>query len=517
MRTHLRSSFFVALVLAPLARANELTHTATVPLAISPWSQTVTIPRFPASLGTLDDVRVELRNVVRGRVGYENTAASAATSVISLQGTLALTGAGNNFATIAALPVAAQTQAFDGVIDFAGPSGGLVANLVTQATNQSTPTESLYIGSGTVSLTLNATNTTNIASGAPLQLNPRVQVDAEVRVTYVYTPPRDCDNDGTPDTAEPDSDGDGLPNDCDQEQANYSRQGSLLVYPEIDSRPGFSTIITLTTTHPGPAPLNVRFVYIDTAGCFEFNRTRSLTPNDTFSAVASSDSSATTRGYMYAYAVDAGGQAIASNTLSGTSVILDGATTYAYGIDALAFSSRRSGTTDADNDGLRDLNGIEYDRAPDELVFPRFFGTSATRNSDLILLNLSGGGAFTAVVSLLLFNDNEEVFSGQTSFVCWTKNTLSGITPAFSNAFLQITNHNPNEILGATTQEAGWFRLEGLTSASSNITIPDPAILAVLVERQGVGTYAVEMPFYVGEQANGDLVITSPNGDTSGN
>ncbi|MBK7878211.1 MAG: choice-of-anchor E domain-containing protein [Planctomycetes bacterium] len=519
MRTLLCSSLLIAFVLAPLARAGELTHTATVPLATSPWSQNVSIPRFSPSLGTLDDVRVELRNVVRGRVGYENTAASPATSVISLQGTLTLTGGGNNVSTIAALPVAAQTQAFDGVIDFAGPSGGLVANLVAQATNQSTPTESLYVGSGSVTLTLDATNTSNVASGAPLQLNPRVQVDAEVRVTYVYTPPADCDNDGTPDSAEPDSDGDGYPDDCDRSSANYHRPGSLLVFPEFDDLAGSLTMLTVTNTKSTGSSVNVVYTYVSGSTCFVANRTRTLLPGDTFSGLSALDNpSGQQRGYAYVFAVGLGGTPIPHDHLVGSSLRLNGFNGYAYGIDAFAFRAGPGLTnTDVDLDGLRDLNGIEYDRAPDELIFPRFIGSANGRESDLILLNLTGGTGFTAVVNFLIWNDNTGLFSAQHSFSCWDKRPLSSISGAFTDAFLQSTNHDVNEPVGFPGDEMGWFRIDGQTSTSSAVILNDPALLAVLVERTTTPQYAVELPFEIGEQANGDLLITSLNGDTVGN
>ncbi len=265
--------------------------------------------------------------------------------------------------------------------------------------------------------------------------------------------------------------------------------------------------------------MRVRFVYIDSTNCLEFDRTEVLLPEDTFSAVTSVHNTAFPRGYVYAYAVDISGQPIAHDFLTGATLRLDGISTYAYSLNAIPFKAGPGLTlTDVDGDGLRDLNGIEYEKAPDELLFTRFLGTTATRDADLVLLNLTGGGPFQCIVNLVLWNDNAEAFSAQTAFHCWAKQSLSSISGAFSNNFLHIaSNNDPNEILGAPAEESGWFKLDGAVSSSSNILIPDPAILAVLIERTNPSDFATEMPFYLGEQANGDLVITSPDGDTSGN
>jgi hypothetical protein len=65
--------------------------------------------------------------------------------------------------------------------------------------------------------------------------------------------------------------------------------------------------------------------------------------------------------------------------------------------------------------------------------------------------------------------------------------------------------------------ETGWFQLDGLVANSVSTTIIDPAILAVLVERNGSneGPYsrASELPFLNGKQTNGDLLPQTNNGE----
>lgn len=507
---------------SPVLYADELTFTASNTSSQTPWSQTLTVPRFDPTLGLLQSVRIEIRATIRGRVGYENLAAQPAAGLVNFQGTVAATGPGSStVSTTAIAPVAISTAAFDGSNDETGTSGGRIGGLSgLQEETITVPSHPGFIVSGastTASFAVQAANTTFQVSGNPLALSSRVTSDARLTVTYVYQRVLDCDQDGTPDANELDSDGDGLPDDCDRELAGYTRPGSLLIFPEVESSAGISTLVAVTLADGAPGNRLVRFVYVDDDTCSTLTQARVLTPNDSYIAIASADMPAFTRGWMYAFVDGPSGFPIAHDHIAGSSLRLDGLQALEYGIDAIPFRSPRSANTDADGDGLRDLNGIEYDSAPDRLVFPQFLGSRLTRESDLILINLSGGGAFTASVEFQIFNDNEQAFSAQTSFTCWTKRTLSSISTAFLHDFLVgLTNHNVNEVLGWGNVESGWFTVDGVTSSSAQATITDPAILGVLVQRMDT-TYAVRLPYYEGEQSNGDLVITSPLGDTTGN
>ena len=84
---------------------------------------------------------------------------------------------------------------------------------------------------------------------------------------------------------------------------------------------------------------------------------------------------------------------------------------------------------------------------------PRFLGQDNQFVSSLVLLNLTGGSQFTAIVNFLGYNDNEEVFSAQESFVCWEKRRLTQISGSFDQVFLAQTNNASNEILGANSRE----------------------------------------------------------------
>jgi hypothetical protein len=324
------------------------------------------------------------------------------------------------------------------------------------------------------------------------------------------------------------------------------KPASLLVFPEFDSRQLATTLITVTNTSTDFAPVgnlfagtvDVEYVYIgklDALGqpisCLETNLTRRLSPNDTLTVVARTQNPNQQLGYLYVFAKSpTTGQAIVFNHLIGSALILDDFVGADYSFEPYAYLGlgTEGSPTDADGDGVRDLNNIEYSCAPDQLLFPRFLGQSANNapdpefgaglaglQSDLVLLNLSGGKDFDAIVDILLYNDNEEVFSAQTSFVCWTRRRLLDINSAFSQAFLVTTNHDQNEVLGAPSLETGWFRLNGRIASSSAAVVEDPAILALLIESLPPGSGACDLPFETGSQLNGDLLLIGVFGDST--
>jgi hypothetical protein len=299
--------------------------------------------------------------------------------------------------------------------------------------------------------------------------------------------------------------------------AGIRNPASLLVFPEFDNRAANLTLLTVTNTEDLGSDINVEFVYVgrvDQNGmllpCLELNRTRMLTPRDTISLITSSDAPSQAQGYVYAFAKSkTTGAAIVHNALVGNALRINGITSLSYSYNPYAFLGiGDEGTpTDHDGDGLRDLNNIEYSCAPDEILVPRFFGQDNVFQSQLVLLNLTGGSGFTALIDILGYNDNEEVFSAQESFVCWEKKPLSQISGSFNQSFLVQTNHAPFEIIGAPARETGWFRLDGSVAFSTAASIEDPAFLALLIESTGNNNTVADLPFENGGQTNGDLVL----------
>ena len=86
----------------------------------------------------------------------------------------------------------------------------------------------------------------------------------------------------------------------------------------------------------------------------------------------------------------------------------------------------------------------------------------------------------------------------------------------FDRDFLASTNQNPFEVQGVVGLETGWMRINGGVAFSTQTSINDPAIIAMLVEQfWAVATFGTaDLPFGRGAQNNGDLLSNSIFGDT---
>ena len=311
---------------------------------------------------------------------------------------------------------------------------------------------------------------------------------------------------------------------CVGPSPHYRKPGSLLLYPEFDNREGDMTLITITNVdcEGTSSDVDVEFVFIDERDCSEFNTTITLTPCDTFTAITNFVNPNMEQGYFYAFAKNSDGEAITHNGLIGSSMVISGIEQFDYQVNPVAFlgMTAEGNPTDLDGDDVRDLDGVEYDHAPDTITVPRFLGQGvdaqgegAPINSHLILIGLSGGQDFTTTICFDVYNDNEEPFSGEYTFYCWEKPTLLQVRGTFANSFLRTTDHDPNEILGASNRrESGWICIDGCFATSQQETIVDPAFYAVLVER--ISSYSVsDLPFECGRQSNGALLPRGLFGD----
>jgi hypothetical protein len=304
--------------------------------------------------------------------------------------------------------------------------------------------------------------------------------------------------------------------------------GSLLVFPYFDNTRGELTVITVANTNDDPsnanAQINVEFVYRNQANCLEFNRLRTLTPNDEITVITKFDDPNMVKGYCYVFARSkTTGQAIKFDHLIGHEIILNQDNSNPdFASAPVVFKAgaalSEGAPTDVNGNGLRDLDGTEYALSPDKLLFPRFFGqgTPFGWDSQLVLLNMTGGAQFQALVDLLIFNDNEETFSAEFQFQCWVSVSLLDVSPVFSNDFLLTTNHATGEVFNGTHTfpEVGWFSVNGNTAFSNATQFSDPAVLGLLIERtddEGSSAHegGAELPFTIGTQNNGKLLSTN--------
>ena len=301
-------------------------------------------------------------------------------------------------------------------------------------------------------------------------------------------------------------------------RADRNDPGSLLIYPEVDNRPGSVTIITVTNVRSGGDDIRVHFNYIDESDCSKDDALARLTPRDTFSAISFAHAPSHQRGYCYAYALGPTGGPIDADYLIGSALVLDGVNRAEYSMNAMVFEAQTGdgNPTDLDADGIRDLDGLEYSQAPDKIAIPRFLGQDeenpqASIRAELIMIGLTGGKRFTTAVDFLIYNDNEEAFSSEHSFDCWTRVPLLDISGAFGRNFLLFTDNDEDEVVGMPGWESGWIELDGAIAWSTAASFNDPAILAVLVEVDRLSS--ANLPFTIGSQDNGDLLPGSIFGD----
>ncbi len=498
-------------VQAGSALADTQTFSSSIPLAPANWSNTFTIPRFDPAQGTLTSVTLHLGCGIEALATIENLDPIPQVLTTRQSAIVQVGGPGGGGTVVDATAQVEWTNAlsaYDGVTDGGGTSGATSPPLTSMGSDVVTvPAPGLplglsdFVGAGVIHLPAVAAAMQEVVGAAGnLVFTGLVRASANLTVTYDFVPP----SSGAASCA-------ALP-----------RSASLLLFPEYDSRPGTETLLTVTNTNDDFSPIptgfagtvDVEFVYIGREGvggvvipCLEFNRSHRLTPNDTLTVLTRAHNPQQERGYVYAFAKSPlTGQAIAWNFLAGTATRLEPGN--AYTIPAFGFESSigQGMPTDVDGDGRRDLDGIEYAGVPDELLFPRFLGQAPPpgAQSSLILIHLSGGAPWTAVVAFLLVNDNAVTFTTQTSFTCWRKQPLSAISGLFTDAALLGTAQDPTEPVGLPGPELGWFKIDGLVANSAAATIVDPAILACLIEEWG-GDSSCVLPFQTGTQSNGAL------------
>jgi hypothetical protein len=308
--------------------------------------------------------------------------------------------------------------------------------------------------------------------------------------------------------------------------ADGRNPGSLLLYPEFDNRHGVVTVVTVTNTDATGDDVDVEFVYIGRyAGgggggssseghhdidCEEFNRTETLTANDTLTLLTTYHNPQHEQGYLYVFARSGVNSPIAHNYLIGNVMTVEGLNAFEYSVNPVSYEGLTPGV---DNNGLRKLDGVQYEKSAGEILVPRFLGQGGNFNSELILIGLTGGAAFDTTVDFLIYNDNEEEFSSEHTFYCWDRVHLKDISGVFDNDYLRdFTNNDSAELLGAPAVETGWFRMTGSQASSSNTTLPNPAVYGVLVERID-SKGAADLPFEAGQNGSGALLARSLNGE----
>jgi hypothetical protein len=291
--------------------------------------------------------------------------------------------------------------------------------------------------------------------------------------------------------------------------ADGRNPGSVLIFPihrsNTSATDGYTyfTALSVTNTNLTPAtPINglggstwIHWEYVNVIpgqvnnlplDCQVVDRIELLTPADTRTVLTNChNASGGQEGYVVVTALDPNSFITpwSHNYLIGSELVVSGTGGF-YNLDAIPFEAiaESGGATDADGDGQRDFDGVEYEGIADDLYLDVFFGLDA---SSLTLINMTGGFQHTANVRFDVWNDNEQPLSATLAFKCWIEEPLSDISLVFDGTFLaNNTADDPSEFDsncdGTGDIETGWARLRGSNASSSVESIPNPALLGAL-------------------------------------
>ncbi len=178
------------------ANKTPLTATRTIifPAAVTDWAATREAARFDPSLGTLTSIDVVHTATITSSLKAESLDSDPTTVTGTVSGTLTLTGPGGK--TFSVTPNVAvgsfDAAAYDGVSDFAGPSGHdfgeHTATDSTTTTITDAATLAVYTGTGSVSFTEKAAASSHTTGGGNVLNQVNTTAGGQVVVTYHYVP-----------------------------------------------------------------------------------------------------------------------------------------------------------------------------------------------------------------------------------------------------------------------------------------------------------------------------------------
>ncbi len=170
-----------------------LAKSATIPTTATDWSQSLTIPQFDPSLGTLTSIDIVNAGTFTSSIKVESLDGGPSTIIATVSGTLTLSG--NGVAGLVANASSSKSysaSAFDGTIDFGGTSGhdfGSPSTIGSNTISLSDPASlAAYTGVGNLTFT-DAAHATSAASGSGNLLTQiGTTANAQIQIVYHYIP-----------------------------------------------------------------------------------------------------------------------------------------------------------------------------------------------------------------------------------------------------------------------------------------------------------------------------------------
>ncbi|MCA8941253.1 MAG: hypothetical protein KDB80_01730 [Planctomycetes bacterium] len=272
--------------------------------------------------------------------------------------------------------------------------------------------------------------------------------------------------------------------------ADGRKPGSVLIFPVHRSGGVWFTILNVSNTSTAPStPIsfgggtNAHFEYVNVqanpnaavnpldkfmpVGCTIFDRVEYLTPADHISVLTTCHNAfggPGQEGYVVVSAEDpslAMGNAWSHNYLIGSEIVMSGlGVTYMLNAFPIAANAGEHTPTVAGGAPFHlAFDGGNYEQLPDYLMTD-FIGAA---NSQLALINLTGGPGIENTLFFEVYNDNELPLSATLRFRCWFDCPLSSVSPLFTEANLDNFPNDPQELDidcdGTGDLETGWFRV----------------------------------------------------------
>jgi hypothetical protein len=253
--------------------------------------------------------------------------------------------------------------------------------------------------------------------------------------------------------------------------------GSVLFFNYYTSDPNntasVDTIFNLTNVHP-TSDIALHLFFVDSTTCNVADAFFCLTRNQTASFRAS-DMDPGVVGYVIAVAVDSAGRPVSFNALAGEAMIGTG-TGHRFLLPAVV-AARRDGffASPVNSDGQSAtmfFNNAQYDLLPQTLVLDSFpsqvAGIGAPAANTVLyvyspLPNLTTPDAFSGSLFFLVYDDQEQIFSGSMGLNCFLSSSKQRITSV-------RTTPNVNTIV--PSGHTGWASFYGIGERTvvSNIT-----------------------------------------------
>jgi PEP-CTERM motif len=180
---------------AAATQAATITFSDSIPLTTTDWTDSVSIPLFDPSQGTLTSILFTLGGGIQGSIALENLDSSPIAVTGTLQAIITLERPDNSDLAVV-LPTASTSTVldpFDGAIDFNGPSGesltGLASTASTTATSPPPASDlTMFTGVGVVVLPVTAEGNSVATGSGNLATVFLTSASANVDVTYTFTP-----------------------------------------------------------------------------------------------------------------------------------------------------------------------------------------------------------------------------------------------------------------------------------------------------------------------------------------